>query len=169
MAEGRGNGVAWLALLVAVAALWLAWTAYRRTGGDAAWLREPLTVGVAGREERRGRTADEDASRRGLAAELARAREELSDWRSEIEARGEGLRRAVDDIERVRRDLADAYAGASGEAREQWRQLDADLERLEDQAREGSADAAATLERVLDRLRPGPGRDGDEDEEPAER
>lgn len=168
MAEGRGNGVAWLALILAVAALWLAWTAYRRTGGDAAWLDEPLRVGGAGRE-RRDRAAEDAGERRGLAAELARAREELADWRSEIETRGEGWRRSVDDIGRVREDLADAYAGASGEAREQWRQLDADLERLEGQVREGSAEAAATLERVLDRLRWGDGRDEGESREPADR
>ena len=171
MAERRGNGLAWLALLVAVAALWLAWTAYRRTGGDTAWLREPLTVGGAGdagREERREGTAGDAGERRGVAAELARAREELSGWRAEIEAKRGDWREAVDDIERVRRDLADAYAGASGEAREQWRQLDGDLDRLQDQAREGSAEAGATLERLLDRLRRGP-RDEDEPgtEEPA--
>lgn len=34
-AAGRGTTfVAWLALILAVLALWLAWTAYDRTGGD---------------------------------------------------------------------------------------------------------------------------------------
>jgi conjugal transfer/entry exclusion protein len=60
------------------------------------------------------------------------------------------------DIESIRRDLRASFDGASEVTQatlERWRQVDADLERLQTQVRDGSNQAVETLDSVADRLR----------------
>ena len=146
MAWGRqkanGCGVAWLALLVALLALYVAWSAYKRTGGSWGQLVR-LERGKA--ETPAPETADWRDS-------LERARKRLLARRPEVE----GER----DLEQVRRDVADiraslerAYHGAGSEAREKWRTLDGELGRLEGQLRQGSSRAKETLDSLLDKMR----------------
>lgn len=68
-----GGGVAWLALLVALAALFLSWKAYQRTGGE---LEDILHAPVGNAEETVDREAD-----------LAEARGRLLQRRTEVAAR----------------------------------------------------------------------------------
>ena len=142
MAWGRqksgGGGLALLALIVALLALYVAWSAYRRTGGDLDGL-----------------------------VRLDRSEAETpSDWRDSLEqARKRLLARRPDvegeqDLEQVRRDVAEireslekAYRNAGAGAREKWRALDGELERLESQLREGSSRAKETLDSLLDKMR----------------
>ena len=146
MAWGRqkasGCGVAWLALVVALLALYVAWSAYRRTGGDLGQLVQ-FERGEA--EVPTAETADWRDS-------LEQARKRLLAWRPEVEDDGdvEAVRR---DVAEIRANLERAYRGAGAEAREKWRTLDAELKRLEDQLREGSSRAKETLDSLLDKMR----------------
>ena len=146
MAWGRkqssGNGVAWLALLVALAALLLAWGAYKRTGGE---LRD-----LWGDVRSEGRPAAEADWR----ADLAAARDRLLSHRPEV-AGERNLQQVREDVAEIRADLERTYRNADAEAREQWREVDSDLERLQAQLKDGSSKAVDSLDAALAKLRVG--------------
>jgi len=141
--EGRGNGVAWLALLVALAAMFLAWSAYRRTGGTMG----QLTGGFRGLD--RPFTVGEDSDWKGA---LERARARLAERRPEVEA-DRNLEQVRRDVVDIRDSLARSFRGAGDEAKEKWRGLDGDFERLEAQLKEGGSHAKATLDELLDKMK----------------
>jgi chromosome segregation ATPase len=143
--KGSGGGPAWLALLVALAALWIAWSAYRRTGGTFDTLiANPLA---------RARQADLPAETEegDWRAALDRARERLLSRRDDVQHE-----RDVDavqrDIAEIRATLEKAWRGA-GEAKEKWQDLDAELERLQGQLRNGSERAQETLDGLVQRMK----------------
>jgi archaellum component FlaC len=133
--SGGGGGVAWLALLVSLAALFLSWKAYERTGGELGELR------VSGTES--GSDWGED---------LDRARERLLERRGDVEAEEdlEGVRR---DVAEIREDLERLSEDAGAGARERWRSLDAELERLEKQLRQGSSRAVGTMDSAIEKMK----------------
>jgi hypothetical protein len=148
--------VAWLALLVALAALLLSWMAFRRSGGRLDELLHGRGAGAA-QEGAMGLAAARDALGRGERevewhAALAQAEARLAGRRAEIETRRdvEAARREVDG---VRRDLARAVDDAGAAARTRWQALDDDLGRLDRELREGSSRALATLDGLLGRIR----------------
>jgi hypothetical protein len=139
--ESRGNGVGCLALLVALAALFVAWSAYRRTGGT--W--GELTRGALDRPFTVSASSDwEDA--------LKRAREKLTERRSEVAAE-RNLEQVGRDVAAVRKSLERSFRDAGEAAKARWRGLDGDLGRLEAQLREGGAQAKATLDEILDKMK----------------
>ena len=146
MAWGRqktnGCGVAWLALMVALLALYVAWSAYKRTGGN---LDQLVRLGRGEAETPAVETADWRDS-------LERARERLLAKRPEVEGQGD-FEAVGRDVAEIRANLERAYHGAGAEAREKWRTLDAELGRLESQLREGSSRAKETLDSLLDKMR----------------
>jgi hypothetical protein len=126
--SGGGGGIAWLALLVSLAALFLSWKAYERTGGRLQTLDAKVSVGNP----------------------------EPADWRAELERARERLRREdlePEDVARMRESLARSFRDASADARRGWRELDADLERLQDQLRQGSSKAKETLDSALEKIK----------------
>lgn len=141
--EGGGNGIAWLALLVALAALFLAWSAYRRTGGTMG----QLTQGVPGLD--RPFTVGENGDWKGA---LDRARARLEERRSEVDAE-RNLEKVRRDVAAIRESLERSFRGAGEQAKEKWRGLDGDLERLEGQLREGGSRAKATLDEILEKMK----------------
>jgi hypothetical protein len=139
-----GGGVAWLALLVALAALFLSWKAYQRTGGDLDdILHAPLgEVGEMGEAEE---TVDRET-------DLAEARARLLQRRAEVAAE-RNLRQIQEDVAEMRQGLERSFRDAGEEARRGWRDVDAELERLEAQLREGGARAVETLDSAVERMR----------------
>lgn len=137
--SGGGGGVAWLALLVALAALFLSWKAYQRSGGsledDLAFRSPEVSVEGDWRED------------------LARARERLLERRDEVESE-EDLAGVQRDVARIRESLERSFRNGGAEAREGWRELDADLERLQDQLKEGSSRALETLDSAVEKMKP---------------
>jgi hypothetical protein len=78
--KGNGGGVAWLALILALLALYVAWSAYRRTGGDLDQLA-PLRSA-----ETRAPAEDPVEGPAGdWRDDLARARDRLLARRSDVE------------------------------------------------------------------------------------
>lgn len=143
--KGGGGGPAWLALLVALAALWIAWSAWRRTGGTFDMLiANPFT-------EARPADLPAEAEEGDWRATLDRARERLLSRRDDVQHE-----RDVDavqrDIAEIRATLERAWRGA-GEAKEKWQDLDAELERLQRQVREGSERAQETLDGLVQRMK----------------
>lgn len=141
--EGGGNGVAWLALLVALAALFLAWSAYRRTGGTMG----QLTQGLRGLDH--SFTVGEDGDWKSA---LERARARLEQQRPEVDAE-RNLEQVRHEVADVRQSLERSFRGAGDQAKEKWHGLDGDLGRLEAQLREGGAKAKATLAELLDKMK----------------
>jgi hypothetical protein len=148
--------VAVLALLVALAALLLAWSAFRRTGGRLDdWLHRPgaavddaLSRPLAGARDALGRSrrqADREAA-------LAKAAGVLAEQRAEVETRRD-LGTVRQRVEAVRQDLMRAFADAGSAARARWQEIDADLERLDAQLRQGSSRALSTLDGLVERMR----------------
>jgi hypothetical protein len=126
--SGGGGGIAWLALLVSLAALFLSWKAYERTGGRLQDLDASVSVGEPGPADWR--------------EELERARERLS--RGDLEP---------EEVARMRESLARSFRDASADARRGWRELDSDLERLQGQLRQGSSRAKETLDSAIEKMK----------------
>lgn len=147
MAWGRsssGGGCAsWLALVVSLAALFLSWSAYKRTGGTVGQLadgaRDLPSIRVGDGQGGEWRRA------------LDQARERLQGHRSEVED-DRNLEQVRQDVEKIRESLGRAFDNA-GEAKEKWRDLDGNLERLEAQLREGGSKALATLDETVEKMR----------------
>ena len=126
--SGGGGGIAWLALLVSLAALFLSWKAYERTGGRLQDLDTEVSVGDPEPAEWR--------------EELARARERLRKGDLEPE-----------EVARMRESLKRSFRDAGEDARQGWRELDRDLERLQGQLREGSSRAKETLDSAVEKMK----------------
>jgi hypothetical protein len=131
--------VAWLALLVALAALWLSWQAFQRTGGDLPWLDRKVEVG-------------EPAAGAPWKEELARARERLLGHRDEVRSE-RNLSEVQRDVEELRHNLEKKLDRTGSSSHEDWRQVDGDMQRLEAELREKSAKAMETLDRTLDEMK----------------
>lgn len=131
-----------VALAVALLALGLSWAAYRRAGGDLGQLLSgPWNAGTSSPAE--GGTDIDDARGR-----LERHRDEVKEDRN-LDLVREDVARIREEIERSFHDAGDA----SDKAKAKWREVDAELERLETQLREGSAKAAGTLDSAVEKLR----------------
>jgi len=126
--SGGGRGIAWLALLVSLAALFLSWKAYERTGGRLEDLDAEVSVGEPAPADWR--------------EELARARERLTKGDLEPE-----------EVARMRETLSCSFRDANEDVRRGWRELDADLERLQGQLRQGSSKAKATLDSAVEKMK----------------
>ncbi|HSF38190.1 MAG TPA: hypothetical protein VLT87_00270 [Thermoanaerobaculia bacterium] len=147
--QSGGGCVAWLALAVAVAALVLAWSAYKRTGGDLDGVLKSVTEDA----ERSVRGAASDGS--GAVerqADLAEARVRLLGRRAEVEA-DRNLEQVRRDVAEIRESLERTYENAGEGAKERWRGLDAELGRLETRLKEGSAKAVDSLDTVVEKIR----------------
>ena len=139
-----------LALVLALLALALAWSAYRRTGGNLdTLLTHPWEAarGALGTGEE-GTARDDD---HGFDL-IAEARARLLEHRGEVAAE-RNLEQVGSDVGKIRDDLRRTYEGASASTRERWRQVDGDLERLEAQVRQGSRQAVQTLDSTVARLK----------------
>jgi|SRR5215203_2521783 len=126
--RGGGGGIAWLALLVSLAALFLSWKAYERTGGRLKDLDARVSVGEP----------------------------EPADWREELERARERLTKGdlePDEVARMRESLSRSFRNASEGTRRGWRELDSDLERLQGQLREGSSRAKETLDSAVEKMK----------------
>jgi hypothetical protein len=147
--------VAGLALLVAVAALLLAWSAYRRTGGRLDQLSVDIDPIADAADRPAGAVRDAlDQGRRQVERQtaLAQAEARLMALRGEAES-GRGLAAVEREVARVRGDLARAFAGAGDAAGRRWHDLDNDLEKLDQQLHEGGSRAAAALDHTVERIR----------------
>jgi ElaB/YqjD/DUF883 family membrane-anchored ribosome-binding protein len=123
---------------VALAALFVAWSAYKRTGGTRGQLTQGVKIGEIGDTDWQGA--------------LEKAREKLQEHRPEVESQ-HNLEQVNRDVAEIRERLEKAFRGSGGEAKERWRSLDGDLDRLQAQLREGGAKAKATLDEVLEKMK----------------
>lgn len=143
MARGSsGRGLAALALVVALAALFVAWSAYKRTGGSLDQLVR-MRAGVPG---------EPAAGAAGWRGDLERARERLLRRRSDVEEE-RNLEQVRREVAEIRQSLERSFAGAGEQARQRWRAMDAELERLEAQLDAGGSRAKETLDSLLARMR----------------
>ncbi len=144
MEKRRGGGAGRVALILALLALLLAWSAYRRQGGEVKTLWRDLTGGAGGRVQV---TGDED-----LRTLLSNARARLEERRAEVAA-ARNLQDIRDEVAEIRDKLAEAYREGSTDTRERLRTLDGELERLQGQLREGGAKALTAFDSALERIR----------------
>ena len=84
-------------------------------------------------------------------SELARARTRLLGRRAEV-AGERNLQQVRAEVAEVRAGLERSYRDASAGAKERWRALDGDLERLQTQLREGGSKALDTLDAALAKI-----------------
>jgi len=133
--------------IIAVAALILAWTAFNRTGQDlenmvadqveeAYNATERTVVDGAQAVERGAENVADDAA---LLAARAEARAELIAIEARVEA-GEGIDAIQADLHAVEVDLERAYANAEREATEEWNDVQAGLQDIENGLRSGTAE-----------------------------
>lgn len=137
--SGGGCGT-WLALILAALALIVAWAAYRRTGGELGTLLQDAGIHY------------ESSAEAGWKKDLEEARIRLLKQRPEVAGEGD-LAQVRRDVAELRADLDRTYRNTSTAAKEQWKEFDADLARLQGQLEEGRAKALATLDTVLEKTR----------------
>lgn len=142
--NGSGCGVAWLALIVSLVALFFSWKAWERSGGtvkDLKILGTDVSVGEESPPDWRSALDD--------------AKEKLAAARDKIDSEGD-LGKVREDVKRVREDLARSFrkAGDAGDtARRKWKELDSDLERLQGQLEKGGSKAKETLDGALEKMK----------------
>ncbi len=140
-----------LALLVAIVALILSWAAYRRAGGQ---LKDVWTDATHGMDLQVG--SAEDPGNEGPAAldrqaDLLKAQAKLLQHRAEV-AGDRNLAQVERDVAEIRQSLERSYQG-SGASKERWQGVDAELDRLEAQLRQGGSKALASLDAAVSKLR----------------
>ncbi|MGH9857381.1 MAG: hypothetical protein ACRD4B_05995 [Acidobacteriota bacterium] len=141
----KGDIVGWLALVVAIIALLIGVVAFNRSGRDIeAILEEQAEEAIQDTEE----VVDTTIQEAEEAATIAEAQARLTALRADIAAET-AYAESAEEVRKVRADLAQAYANASVEVQQGWQEVDDELELLEQQLRDESADAAETLERVF--------------------
>jgi len=143
------GGAGRLALILSILALILAWAAFRRTGGELGTLWHDLTLGMG---ERVHVTAGDGSDAVERQTELARAQTRLLARRAEV-AGERNLDQVRREVAEIRADLERSYRNASAGAKGHWRKLDADLEHLQAQLKEGGSKALDTLDSALAKIR----------------
>jgi hypothetical protein len=139
-----------LALLVALVALVFSWAAYRRSGGQLQEIWSDATRGAA--DFRVGNPVDDGTAALGRQTDLAKAQARLLGHRAEV-AGDRNLGAVERDVAEVRRSLERSYRNASATTREKWQGVDAELNRLESQLRQGGASALATFDSAVAKIR----------------
>ncbi len=147
--DGMTNPIAWIALIVAGAALILAVTAYNRAGTDLSTVIEQEAEQAV---EEIDTTAEELERNVNVAAARAEAVTRLTALRAQVAAEEAG-EEAAQEVADIRADLEAAYTETSEQAQQEFSEIDADLEQLENQIRAGSVDALNTLDGLIDLLR----------------
>jgi len=154
MNNEQSNNAVWLWMIgiISVIALILAWMAYNRSG-------ENLTTQIEQEGEQIATETGEAANKIGNSVEqtvdntitaadrtLARAeaRAELLAIEAELEVE-ENYDEAVAKVQSVRADLRNTYANAEASVKAEWREIDTELEQLEQSLRSNSANALETL------------------------
>lgn len=156
--QSGGGGASCLALILSVLALLLAWTAYRRTGGELQGIWRDLSGGFRdGYRE----TVEDGSAAVDRQTGLAQAQAELLRRRAEV-AGERNLEQVQREVAEIRGNLERVYDDAGAETKARWRQLDAELERLEGQLKEGSSKALGTLDSALAKLRREEGEERDD-------
>lgn len=150
--QSSNFGLVLLIGVISVTALILAWVAYNRSGENLTMELQQGAQEVAEETEQEtrelGSAVEETVDRTMTSAEAtlarAEARAELLAIEAEFEAE-ENYEDALEEVRSVRADLRIAYQNAEGEIREQWREVDQELESLGQSLRAESADALETL------------------------
>jgi hypothetical protein len=142
-----------LALLVAILALILSWAAYRRAGGQ---LKDVWTDATRGTDLHVGSDGDtgggDSAGPLDRQADLLKAQAKLLQHRAEV-AGDHNLAQVERDVAEVRRSLERSYQNAGSAAKGRWQGVDAELDRLEAQLRQGGSKALSSLDAAISKIR----------------
>jgi hypothetical protein len=142
-----------LALLMAIVALILSWAAYRRSGGQ---LKDVWTDATHGTDlhigSAEGGGGESPTAALDHQADLLKAQAKLLQHRAEV-AGNRNLAQVERDVAEVRRSLERSYQNAGSAGKERWHGVDAELDRLEAQLRQGGSKALASLDAAISKLR----------------
>jgi hypothetical protein len=149
-----------LALLVAILALILSWAAYRRAGGQ---LKDVLTDATQGADLHVGSAGDTGDGGPSAAldrqADLLKAQARLLQHRAEV-AGDRNLAQVERDVVEIRQSLERSYQNSGAAAKGRWQGVDAELDRLEAQLRQGGSKALASLDAAVAKIRDEEKKDG---------
>ncbi|HEX4966546.1 MAG TPA: hypothetical protein VF173_37400 [Thermoanaerobaculia bacterium] len=141
--QGRGGCLAWLALLLACVALVVAWAAYKRSGGEIGSVLKDAGLPSQG--------VDGDLAE--WQEDLRQARDRLLGRRAEV-AEDRNLEQVRKDVAQVRESLDHAYHKVAGpETKQQWTDVDRQLEQLEAELKQQNSKALASLDETLAKIR----------------
>lgn len=124
--------------IITIIALVIAWSAFNRSGQDLGDTIEEETMEAAAEVEQE---AEEFAAEAELALARAEARAELAALEARIAA-GAAVEEVEADLAEIEADLDRAYANASAEARQEYREIEAEFSQAEAAVRDGAGDTA---------------------------
>jgi len=155
----KQNGTLWLVAIVSILALVIGWAAFNRSGDD-------LTTEIQQESNELGAETSENyneaateiesgADSMAMSAKDLQARTEVKAELLIIEARlsaEEGYEAAADEVKDIRTNFMASYENVEEEAKQNWQQLDLQLNQLEESLRTNSANALETLSEFIANL-----------------
>ena len=145
MRTRRGNALSWVALVVAVFALIIAFIAVRRPSGVTLTTVEDR-IGTLQTELETRLSASEQVVRERLSLENARL--QLFAFRAELEA-GRTQEAVADDVVALHERLSTNLSDAQGDLKAAWDKLDEGMTTLETKLREGASDTRQALDTLI--------------------
>jgi len=160
--RNTNSGLGLIALITAGVALAIGVAAYNKTGEHlgnvvADKTNEAVdTAKVTTNQAKEDVTAAKDNAAQTVTAAKSSAQFEtrLAAVRASVAA-NQVTDETVSNIESIRTDLKDAYANASGDVKANADKMDADLQRLEGEAKQDTVKATATLDDLIARIKNG--------------
>jgi F0F1-type ATP synthase membrane subunit b/b' len=146
------NGVMWVIAIVVILALIIGWMAFNRSGDNLSTeiSQEGSELGTETRENYNdvGNNIENSINSVSESAQDLQARAEVRTELLALQTRlsvEEGYDAAADEVKDIRANLAATYEGVEDSAKQNWQQLDIELDQLEQSIRTNSADALETL------------------------
>jgi hypothetical protein len=150
--QTKQNGTLWLVAIVSILALILGWAAFNRSGDNLTTeIQQGANELSAETTENYNQAAAEIESAADsvvMSVNDIQARAEVRAELLAIEARiaaEEGYEAAADEVKNIRTNFMAAYENVEDEAKQNWQQLDLELNQLEESLRTNSANALETL------------------------
>jgi len=137
----QGSAAVWGVGLLAVIALIIAWTAFNRSGQNVAPTVAEEGAEIANEAEQ---ASEELIGETEVALARAEARADLLALEARIEAE-EGLAEVAMEVNEIERALAQTYANASVDVQQEYAEIEASFQELENNLRAGTGDALETL------------------------
>lgn len=143
--NSEGQIVAWLAIVVSLAAFVLAWFAWKGAPGffpDSQSQEEKIKGEVLTQ-------IHQEVAMGAAAAKLSMIQSQLSAGKPDYTQEN-----AAKDVAAIRQNLQNSFTGTTGETYANWKKIDADLATLQSQLESKNPDYKTTIQKIISEINP---------------